>query len=369
MISEALATVISAAGVLAVSGAGLFGHRALRRSRNARLMRIDSPDGIDEQGFVRIGGIEQWISIRGEDRSNPVIVEIHGGPGATNSPYGMRTRSWERHFTIVRWDMRGAGKTFGRGGPEGQGETTFDRLYEDAVEVTHHARRRLGVERVLLLANSFGTTFGLRLARDHPELYSAYVGTDQNVHDGGRDTTGYRALLERLRAAGKTKDVAAVEAMGSGRHRWTAKQRATYDRLCTASDPLTLDTLKRVVLGSMWLSPLHTLRDLRDFFKGQRFSERITPGTAAFDDWADGTVFELPFFLFQGDSDVITPTERARAYFDDVEAPVKEFALIENSSHWAAFRHPEVFLDLLLTHVRPALTDRSLTDRTRTTAA
>ncbi|MCX4526412.1 MULTISPECIES: alpha/beta fold hydrolase [unclassified Streptomyces] len=356
MIGTVLATAATAAGALALPGAGLLGHRALRRSRNAGLMRIDSPRGIDEQGFVRIGGIDQWVSVRGEDRANPVIVEVHGGPGATNSPYGIRTRSWERHFTIVRWDMRGAGKTFGRGGAEGQGETTFERLYEDALEVTRHACERLGVERVLLLANSFGTTFGLRLARNHPELYSAYVGTDQNVHDGGRDTSGYRALLERLRAAGRSKDVKTVEAMGSDRHRWTAKQRAAYDKLCTASDPLTLDTLKKVVLGSMWLSPLHSLRDLRDFFKGQAFSERITPATAAFDDWADGTVFEVPFFLFQGDSDVITPTERARAYFDDVKAPVKEFALIENASHWAGFRHPDAFLHLLLTRVRPVIT-------------
>ncbi|MGW3055562.1 alpha/beta fold hydrolase [Streptomyces goshikiensis] len=356
MLGTVLTTAATVAGALAVPGAGLFGHRALRRSGNAALMRIDSPDGIDEQGFVRIGGIEQWVSVRGEDRSNPVVVEVHGGPGATNSPYGIRTRSWERHFTIVRWDMRGAGKTFGRGGPEGQGETTFERLYEDALEVTRHACERLGVARVVLLANSFGTTFGLRLARDHPELYSAYVGTDQNVHDGGRDTGGHRALLERLRAAGRTKDAAVVAAMGPDRRRWTARQRAAYDKLCTASDPLTLDTLKKVVLGSMWLSPLHSLRDLRDFFRGQSFSERITPGTAGFDDWADGTVFEVPFFLFQGDSDVITPTERARAFFEDVEAPVKGFALIEDASHWAALRHPEVFLDLLLTHVLPAIT-------------
>ncbi|MER5811539.1 hypothetical protein ABT143_25705 [Streptomyces sp. NPDC002033] len=76
-------------------------------------MKIDSPQGVDEQGFVRIG-VEQWISVRGEDLANPVALELHGGPGASTAFFGPRTRSWEKHFTVVRWDMRGTLKTLGR---------------------------------------------------------------------------------------------------------------------------------------------------------------------------------------------------------------------------------------------------------------
>ncbi|WP_328926249.1 alpha/beta hydrolase [Streptomyces sp. NBC_00190] len=344
------------AATLAAPAAGLFGHRAVRRSAHARLMRIDSPDGIDEQGFVRIGGIDQWISIRGEDRTNPVLLEVHGGPGAANSPYGARTREWEKHFTLVRWDMRGAGLTFAHGGAEGQGgPVTFDRLYEDALEVTRYVLDRMGVEQVVLMPNSFGTTFGLRLARNHPELYSAYVGTDQNIQEAGRDTSAYQGTLERLRAAGKAKDVATVEAMGSDPRKWTSAQRSSYDKLCAGSDPLTLDTVKKVILGSLWLSPLYSLGRVKAYFKGQGFSESVTEGASEFDDWADGTRFEMPFFIFQGAQDVITPAARAKAYFDAVEAPVKGFELIEDASHFASFRRPERFLELLLTHVRPAV--------------
>ncbi|MFJ8163675.1 alpha/beta fold hydrolase [Streptomyces sp. NPDC096136] len=346
----------TAAATLAAPVAGLLAHRAVRRSAHARLMRIDTPNGIGEQGFVRIGGIDQWISVRGEDRANPVLLELHGGPGAANSPYGARTRAWEEHFTLVRWDMRGAGLTFAHGGPAGQGgEPTFERLYADALEVVHHVRERLGVDRVALLPSSFGTVFGLRLARSHPELFSAYVGTDQNVLEAGRDTSAYDATLERLRAARKAKDVATVEAMGSDPNRWTSAQRTAYDKLCAGSDPLTLDTVKKVVLGSMWLSPLYSLGRIAAYFKGQGFSAPVTVGTHAFDDWADGTRFEVPFFVFQGELDVITPAARAQAYFDAVDAPVKAFALIEDASHFAALRRPDRFLELLLTHVRPVV--------------
>ncbi|MFI6764587.1 hypothetical protein [Streptomyces sp. NPDC050355] len=56
---------------------------------------------------------------------------------------------------------------------------------------------------------------------------------------------------------------------------------------------------------------------------------------------------------------MLTPTDRARRFFDDVEAPIKEFALIENASHFASFRHPDQFLHLMLTKVRPVVTSRT----------
>jgi pimeloyl-ACP methyl ester carboxylesterase len=350
-----ITAALIASTALAAPVAGILGQRRLRQTAAARLMRIDTPNGIDEQGFVSIGGVEHWISVRGEDRNNPVVLELHGGPGASNTIHGPRTRSWERHFTIVRWDMRGTGKTLGRSGTDGQGEVSFARLYEDAVEVTHHVRTRLGVDRVVLVAHSFGTTFGLRLARQHPGLYSAYVGTDQNIHDAGRDATSRDALLTRLRSAGKRKELAAVEALGPDRRTWTAEQHGSYAKIAAASDPLTLRTMKSVVMKSLWFSPLHSLGELATLGKGMKLSERILPATTGFDDWADGTTFHLPFFVFQGDQDVITPTDRAKRFFDDVEAPHKEFALIEDAGHFASFRHPDRFLDLMLTKVRPLL--------------
>ncbi|MEW2034246.1 alpha/beta hydrolase [Streptomyces roseifaciens] len=320
-------------------------------------MRIDTSNGIDEQGFVRIGGIDQWISIRGEDLDNPVMLEIHGGPGSSHSVYGPRTRSWEKHFTIVRWDMRGTGKTLGRTGADGQGEIGFARLYEDALDVTRYVRNRLGVGRVVLVASSFGSVFGLRLARRHPDLYSAYVGTDQNIHDAGRDDSAHRALLARLHAAGKRKEAAAVEGMGRDARAWTAEQHAAYAKITATSDPLTFATMKTVVMKSLWFSPLHSLRELGDLAKGMKLSAKLLPETAAFDDWADGTRFGLPFFIFQGDRDVLTPPEHAKRFFDAVQAPVKGFALIDDASHFASFRRPEQFLNLMLTKVRPVVTD------------
>jgi pimeloyl-ACP methyl ester carboxylesterase len=344
--------VIGLCVVVALLAAPLV-YRQGKRIAAGRRLRISSPGGIDESGYVRIGGIDQWLSVRGDDRANPVIVEVHGGPGASNLIFAARTRAWERHFTVVRWDMRGAGKTFSRTGP---GELSLDLLERDAVEVVNHIRARLGVPKVVLVANSFGSIIGLRLARNHPELFAAYVGTDQNLNAGGRDHGAYDALLDRLAKAGREKLRAEVIAMNSAEAPWDHERWARFAKIAVVSDPLTYDTMKTVVVRSLWFSPLHSLRDLRAYVRGMTFSEQLGPESTTIDEWAEGTRFAIPFFVVQGAQDVLTPPALAGRYVADVTAPVKDFVLIEDASHFASFRRPDRFLEVLLTRVRPIVT-------------
>lgn len=74
--------------------------------------RLEGPDAIDALEKVTIGGISRWIHSRGQDRRNPVILYLHGGPGASMTPYQhVFQAAWERDLTVVQWDQRGAGKT------------------------------------------------------------------------------------------------------------------------------------------------------------------------------------------------------------------------------------------------------------------
>ena len=81
--------------------------------------------------------------------------------------------------------------------------------------------------------------------------------------------------------------------------------------------------------------------------------QSLLPEIVAFDAWVEGVEFKVPFFIFQGESDMLTTPAAARAFFDDVVAPEKRFKLIADAGHFAAFVQPQKLLQELTDHVRP----------------
>lgn len=341
-----------------VTGVALISVLIYRKARQRSLtaaLRLCEANAIDEELYARIGGIEQWIRIRGASRVNPALLIIHGGPGATTSIFIPRIRRWENHFTIVHWDQRGSGKTLRRNGERRTDELNMDRLLRDGIEVAELVCKRLGRRKVILLGSSFGSTFALKMVQMRPDLFSAYVGTDQNVGMARRRDEMHRALVDRLQLAELKKGAAEVERIGSDPQRWSAD-----DYLAVAKWSLKIDRTSQEIMmmlkESIWYSPSHSLADIRDFVRGMRFSrEKLVRDAVGFDAWSAGTRFEIPFFIFQGEHDVVTATGLAREYFESVAAPVKEMAQIRNAGHFAAFLRPEQFLEELLNRVRPVL--------------
>jgi pimeloyl-ACP methyl ester carboxylesterase len=343
-----------AAAVVAVPAVGGLAWRKARQRQVANALEIDTPNGIVEQRFIRVGGIDQWIQIRGEDRDNPVLLVLHGGPGWPNAVFTLPLRSWEQHFTVVQWDHRGAGKTLGRNGKAGSGEMTFDRRVDDAVEVVEFLRRHLGVDKVVVLAESMGTLTGLPLVKRRPDLFHALVATDLYVDMAANEARKRELTLERLRAAGNAKGVAALEEIGGDPTRWDLRAWNSNMAWAFRTNVPTPKLDRRLLFPLALSSPLYTLRDLYALFVGFQWSTaQMFEELRAFDARRLGARFEVPFFLFQGQTDVITLTTLATEYFQEVEAPTKELALIADAGHFAAFTQPERFLAELLTRVHP----------------
>ena len=351
-----------AAGVVAAPVVGGLAWRTARQRRVAKALEIDTPTGIVEQRFVTVGGIDQWIQLRGEDRDNPVLLVLHGGPGWPNAVFTLPLRPWEQHFTVVQWDHRGAGKTLRRTGKAGSGEMTFERRVADAVEVIEVLRQHLGVDKVIVLAESMGTLTGTPLVKLRPDLVQALVATDLYVNMAANEARKDQLTLERLGAAGNAKGVAALEQIGADPTRWDLEAWNTNMAWAFRTNVPTPNLDRRLLFPLALSSPLYSLWDLFSLFTGfqwstaQMFSELM-----AYDAWRLGTRFEVPFFLFQGETDVVTLTTLAEEYFEEVEAPTKELALIPDAGHFAAFTQPERFLTELRTRVRPLAAQASPT--------
>lgn len=327
--------------------------RKFKQHKLAKELVVTSPNGVVEEKFVKIGGIEQWLTIRGEERHNPILFFVHGGPGSTYTIFTPLLRSWEKYFTIVQWDQRGSGKTFHKTGKSGTGELTFDRLTGDGLEITEFLRSHLGQEKIILVGSSAGSIIGLNMVKRRPDLFCAYVGTDQNIGVEAQRLS-YQLTLDWLQANGNTKGVKAVERFGPDQTRWTRKEFDQMIQWTIKANPHIPNMITDIIMPALFSSPSHTFRDFGDLFKGMKFSlDQLYNELLAFDAYRLGLRFELPFFIFQGDNDALTPTAKAQEYFDRVEAPHKEFVLIEQSGHLAAFARPQQFLDELLRRVRP----------------
>jgi pimeloyl-ACP methyl ester carboxylesterase len=344
----------SLAGTITASVVGGLAYRKVRQRRVAKALRIGTPNGIVEERFVQIGGIDQWIQIRGEDRDNPVLLVVHGGPGWPNAIFTLPLRSWEKHFTVVQWDQRGVSKTLGRNGKAGSGELSFDRTVSDAIEVTEFLRTHLRKDKVILLAESMGTLVGVPLVKRRPDLFYAYVGTDQYVDMARNEALSYQMTLERVRAAGNSKAVAALEKIGADPTRWDVRAWNVKMGWTFKTDPVTPNLDRKLLLPLVLSSPTYTLRDIYHVGVGFQFAKaELFEQFMAYDARQLGIRFGVPFFLFQGESDVVTLTTLAEEYFAEVEAPTKGIALIKDAGHFAAFTQPEQFLTELLSQVRP----------------
>jgi pimeloyl-ACP methyl ester carboxylesterase len=152
-------------------------YRSYRQHQNSVALRIQSPNGIDESMFIEIGGLRQWIQIRGEDRDNPVLLFVHGGPALSMIPFTYRSmRAWEKSFTIVQWDQRGAGRTYLLNGGADATASGMNQIIDDGVRVSEYARRHLRKDRIVLMGESWGSGVALEMARIRPDLFYAYVG-------------------------------------------------------------------------------------------------------------------------------------------------------------------------------------------------
>lgn len=346
--------MLALVAIVGVGATSLLALRAYRQHVTAAAIAIRSPKSIAEAAYVRIGGIDQWIEIRGEDRDNPVLLCLHGGPGATWTPLTPLFLSWEKTFTVVQWDQRGAGKTLESTGPSVAATMSIDRMAQDGIEVAEYLRARLHKDKIVLLGHSFGSILGVDMAQRRPDLFYAYIGTGQVSDMPRSQKMAYDRMLERARASGDQAALEALKRLGPPPFR-TMQKVAAYFELLGSQAPAS-DVHAQAMLGPLLSSaPNYSLRDVYNRLRG--FAR--VPGWQLYDailstDLSTTAVrFEMPVLFLEGTEDNVTPASLAKEYFDRIDAPRKEFVPLEGGGHFSVWSMPERFGQELATRVRP----------------
>lgn len=327
---------------------------AFLRARNAKQYAINPVTGIDEASYVSIGGIQQWVTVRGQDRKNPVLLIVHGGPGDPTNPWTfMMFAPWEKYFTVVQWDQRGAGRTLARTGASIAPTMTIERIAQDGIELTRYLRDHLHKDKIVVVAHSFGTLIGLRMIRAQPELFSAYVGTGQ-AGDGTRNyAVAYDALLKKAESVNNQEAIDDLKRVGPPPYA-SGEGQSVQRKWANRFEGADAFLAGRLGLALVAPGPGSSIQDFNDSFEGQGaitqglFDEakRETPQSM-------GLTFAVPIFFFQGAEDFTTPTSLAQQYLAAIHSPHKEFVPIAGGGHFAMFMRSDEFLHELLERVMP----------------
>lgn len=322
------------------------------RARNAKQYAITSQKGIDEGRFVTIGAIEQWITIRGWDRDNPVLLFLHGGPGDVTNPWTFALFApWEKYFTVVQWDQRGAGRTLRKTGPAVAPTITVDRMVQDGIELSEYLRKHLSKDKIIIVGHSFGSILGVGMARARPDLFYAYVGTGQVADETKNYFVAYDDLLKKARAVGSQQALDELSHVGPPPYESGEGYRVQWKwaNAFEGADQFLMGTI-----GLTLVAPGSSVQDVNDIGDGEMLSaERLVPQTKSSGPKDLGLEFSIPVFFIQGAEDFTTPTSLARNYLDSIKAPRKEFLTINSGGHFAVFMHSDQFLQELVKLVGP----------------
>lgn len=334
----------------------------------ADLQRIVSPDGVQDTYKTTIGGIPQWINIRGQDRANPVILFLHGGPATPQIPSLWQfQRPIEEYFTVVNYDQRGAGKTFRETDPESIKDTMHVQTFvDDAIEIAEHVRKRLGKDKVVLMGHSWGSIVGMRAALQRPDLFHAYVGIGQVISTLENERLSVEYGLRMARQENNAEALREIASI------------SPYP----GDKPLTRD---RIVLARKWpqhYGGLSAFRDTSTYYFG---ASRLAPDYSAEDrqaqdagslftldkvideflavDYRSVREFPIPVLMFMGRHDYTTPSAPTAEWLERVKAPYKKGVWFEHSAHMVPWEEPGKTLVSLLEHVRPLATERGAAAR------
>lgn len=319
--------------------------------------KIVSPQGVDEMLKVRIGGIDQWLSIRGKDRRNPILLYLHGGPASPAMPeaYSYQT-PWEDYFTVVQWDQRGAGKTYRANTEQAMAPgMSIDGMTDDAAQVVQYLRQRYGKDKIFVLGHSWGSVLGVKLAQLHPEWLYAYISVGQVVNGRHNEEAGYAFALQQAKAEGNDKALRELNSI------------APYPGNSISFNAIGIRSKWEMYYGALAygrhdykfeddteeLSPDYSEDDLDAIGKGAAFSFKYLSQPLLAVDFDNVTHFGCPVIMFAGAHDYTTSHELAEKWFAQIQAPSKHLVIFADSAHMIMQEQPGRFLVHLVSDALP----------------
>jgi pimeloyl-ACP methyl ester carboxylesterase len=322
------------------------------------------PGSIAKLERVSLGGVPQWILVRGNSAKNPILLKLHGGPGQAEMATVGLNRLLESDFVVVEWDQRGAGKS--ASSVEPVSAMNLEQIVSDTLELTEILLKRFDKPGLILVGHSWGGIVGLKAVQRRPDFYQAFVSTGQIANYAAGLEAGYDFLLLE---AGRRNNTAALRDLRRIGHppydgADSKAKRETHLDLLMDFGGLWHSAAKFDRVGWMVSSVEYAWPEkLRFPLAADRAFSMLLPDLIATDLSISVPAIQVPVYFAVGRFDYMAPAQVSRAYFDRLVAPRKQWISFENSAHFPQWEEVEKFHDLLSKKVLPEVQGRDQPSR------
>jgi len=341
--------------VICISFVGAFAiasiSQSMAKTPAIREMEEDeSQESIAELFELELNERLEWISVRGKDQSAPVLLFLAGGPGGSQmAAVRHELGELEEHFVVVNWDQPGSAKSYRAASSN---EITIDMYVDDGCALVEYLCDRFEKDSIYLVGESWGSALGVMMSKEMPERIAGFIGTGQMVDFVETEIRDYQLALELAEKNQNEKKILELEGNGSPPYRGKNVALKSNVYLGYLSDHMMKNP-------EIYNGGYNTFRDLFsseygvvdqiNFFRGLLTTfNQVYPQLYGTDLKKDYPVLDVPVAFFLGRHDINAPTDLAEAYFDVLEAPVKEVVWFEHSGHNPWMNESELFVQELL---------------------
>lgn len=319
-----------------------------------------TPPILDENGLplknsittiekVNLNDSDQYITIRGKNKNNPVLLFLAGGPGGSQLAASRQfLTGLEDDFVVVDWDQPGSSKSY-RAVPTKS--LTIERYIEDGHELTKYLKNRFNQEKIYLVGQSWGTALGIWLVEQYPEDYKALVTAAQMVSFIETEVYCYNMAMTIAEDKGDTNTVNKLKEQGPPPYygKGVTMKSSTYlmylfNEMSRNPNIMKTDhnTFKDIA------GPEYGLYDKVNYFLALiNTFDQVYPQLYDIDLRISSTNIDVPVYILHGRHDINAPTALAEDYFNKLNAPYKELIWFENSGHDLWIDEHELFVDTM----------------------
>jgi pimeloyl-ACP methyl ester carboxylesterase len=336
----------------AVAASQFFANTPPIRDANAQPV----PGSIATLEKVQLNGSQQWITIRGQDATKPILLNLGmGGPGGG----GFATRSLfeplEKDFVVVSWDEPGTGKSY-KAVPIST--LTPQRFIDDAHALTLYLRQRFNQDKIYVYGVSWTSILGVWLVQQYPDLFYAYIGNGQMVNTTQNDVMGYQLALKYSNDRGDSATVETLRRNGPPPYVGNGmlnKYVAFFDVL---NDYMHSPRYTLVVPIVPFMASEYGLVDKINHTRGLVESFAVVyPQLKDLDFMTQAAKLDVPIYIFAGRDDVNAMSSLVEGYFDLLQAPHKEMIWLEGGHGLTSENLPQfvnVMVNNVLAQTQPA---------------